>query len=225
MKKRLLSLAAILLLLPLALQAQMEFGVQGGVNFANLTGKDSNGDKVDMFDVTLGFHMGAFVRIPIAPDFYFQPGVFYSMKGAQIAEMATKAASDDNMVWHLSYIEVPMNILFNPQLGSGHLLLGFGPYVAYGIGGKAKYQDYEADIKFDGDVTTGEYTDEEVNMVFKPFDAGANIFVGYELPMGLFVQFETQLGLLNMIPKYDGEDSGDAKLNNTGFGLSAGFRF
>jgi len=221
MKKRLLSLAAVLLLLPLALQAQMEFGVQGGVNLQNLTGKYEDGDKMEN-DLTLCFNLGAFVRIPIAPDFYFQPGLQYAMKGAQQEMTLTKATSDDNMVMHLSYIEVPLNILYKPQLGNGNLLLGFGPYLAYGIGGKVKFQDEETDVLFKGDVSITEYDEQ---FCVKPFDAGANIFVGYELSMGLFFQFNTQLGLLNMMPKVEGEEIKDASVKNTGFGLTVGFCF
>ena len=39
---------------------------------------------------------------------------------------------------NLSYIEIPVNLLYKPVVGNGKLLLGFGPYIAYGIGGKYK---------------------------------------------------------------------------------------
>lgn len=221
MKTKLISIVTLLLISAMSLQAQIEFGVQGGVNFQNLTGKDESGEKLEN-DLTLGFNLGAFARIPIAPDFYFQPGLLYSMKGTQFKPSLVKAASDDNVVVHLSYIEMPLNILFKPQIGNGHILVGFGPYIAYGISGKMKYKSDESDIVFKGTVKTG---DDLSKMYMKGFDAGANIFAGYELPMGLFFSLNTQLGMLNLTPDYEGEDEGDSVIKNTGFGLTVGYCF
>lgn len=225
MKAKLISIAALFLISAMSLQAQTTFGVQGGINFQNITGKDDAGDKLEN-DLTLGFHIGAIARIPVAPDFYFQPGLFYSMKGAQqepeVPEIPVKAASDNNLVMHLSYIEMPLNLLFRPQLGNGHILLGFGPYVAYGISGKTKYKSYSGDVKFQSKVTS---SDDEDVLYLKGFDAGANIFFGYELSSGLFFQLNTQMGLLNLEPEYEGYTDDETVLKNTGFGLSLGFVF
>ena len=35
---------------------------------------------------------------------------------------------------------MPLNFLYKPMLGQGRLLMGFGPYVALGVGGKATYE-------------------------------------------------------------------------------------
>ena len=83
MKAKLISIAALFLISAMSLLAQTTFGVQGGINFQNITGKDDAGDKLEN-DLTLGFHVGAIARIPVAPDFYFQPGLLYSMKGSKI---------------------------------------------------------------------------------------------------------------------------------------------
>jgi hypothetical protein len=45
MKTKLLTISAILLFSSLAMQAQIGFGLLGGVNFQNINGKESNGDK------------------------------------------------------------------------------------------------------------------------------------------------------------------------------------
>ncbi len=125
------------------------------------------------------------------------------------------------------YVELPVNFLYRPVLGNGHLLLGFGPYAAYGIGGKVimKYgeESDDAKIKFKSKVAEDD-SDGEV-MYLRPFDAGANIFAGYELDMGLFMQLNAQLGLLKVNPEYEGSSSDEAAIKNTGFGLSVGYRF
>ncbi len=81
-------------------------------------------------------------KIPVAQDFYIQPGVLLSTKGA---------TSEDNsdVKIKLSYIEIPINLLYKPVLGDGKLLLGFGPYIAFGVGGKLKDDGESIDVEFE----------------------------------------------------------------------------
>ncbi len=89
MKNKLFSILIILALSTSLVIAQttdrtkMSFAILGGVNFQNLNGKLSSGDKLDN-DMLLGFHGGVNVQIPIAPEFYFQPGLMFAIKGACI---------------------------------------------------------------------------------------------------------------------------------------------
>jgi len=142
MKTKILTIAAILIFSTLALNAQIGFGLLGGINFQNINGKDSNGDKLENGLLT-GFHAGVNANIPVAPDFYFQPGLLFSVKGAKnnFFSMPVKASGDSyNTTTKISYIEIPLNFLYRPKVGNGYILLGFGPYVAFGIGGNQKYE-------------------------------------------------------------------------------------
>jgi hypothetical protein len=59
----------------------------------------------------------------------------------------------------------------------------------------------------------------------RAFDAGGNIFAGYELASGIFIQLNTQLGMLKINPE-DRRISNDLlSIKNTGFGFSIGYRF
>ena len=232
MKSRVLTVIAILVLSVPALQAQVSFGLVAGPNFQNLTGKDHDGDKMDN-GLIVSFHAGVQASIPIAKDFYFQPGLLYSGKGSKnnLFIIVTKAASDEfNVITHLSYLELPLNLLFRPELANGHILLGFGPYIAYGIGGNQAYEagslTLDQEIKFKNSITLEEFWDID-QAYYRPFDAGVNIFAGYELEMGLFFQINAQLGLLNINPEITDIDEGDdeAAYKNTGFGLSVGYNF
>jgi hypothetical protein len=190
-------------------QNKASFAVLGGVNFQNLNGKYSNGDKIKN-DMLLGFHAGVNIQLPVAPEFYFQPGLTYAVKGTKISTTKYK----------LSYIELPLNVVYKASLGSGYFMLGFGPYIAYGIGGKVVPESgTSANITFRKSMEAGDAP----LTVFKPFDAGGNILIGYEMAGGLFLQLETQLGMLNIYPE---NSSGDiSTMKNTGFGLSLGYRF
>ena len=105
-------------------------------------------------------------------------------------------------------------------------MLGFGPYLAYGIGGKAIYETNSGTskykIKFKSSVNSGDSQDVGY---FRPFDAGGNIFFGYELEQGIFVQFNAQLGMLNISPENSLIPNDKTVIKNTGFGLSIGYRF
>jgi hypothetical protein len=226
MKNKIFSIAMILMLTASLAMAQRPggqrtaFGVLGGVNIQNLNGKDFTGDKLEN-DMIIGYHAGLNIQIPIAPEFYFQPGVLFSTKGA-------KSVNDPiTRTINLSYIEVPLNLVYKGLLGNGYVMVGFGPYVGYAFKGTDKLEGgsltYENDIEFKNVV---DLTDNPLGSYFKALDAGANIFAGYEMAGGLFFQLNTQLGFLKINPE-DNRLPGDNKseVKNTGFGLSLGYRF
>lgn len=189
------------------------FGVRAGINFQNLNGEDMAGRDLDN-KLKTGFHVGVNAEIPLADEFYLQPGVLFSTKGA-------KADDDDDTKFNISYIEIPVNFLYKPVLGTGKLLLGVGPYAAFGVGGKIKSDDGDVDLKFDNEVDPGA----DVYRTVKRFDFGGNLLVGYEFSNRFSAQLNAQLGLVNINPDVKGVDMGDAKTKNTGFGISVGYRF
>ncbi len=200
-------------------ETKVSFAVLGGVNLQNLNGKDMTGKKLEN-DMLIGYHAGVNLQLPVAPEFYFQPGLMFSTKGAK------NTVGSLTSTYKLSYVELPLNFVYKAAVGNGYFMLGFGPYVAYGIGGKAIYEGgpakVEMDIEFKSEVNAG---DPLTTVYVKPFDAGANLFFGYELPAGLFMQLNTQLGLLDINPKDNRLPDNESLLKNTGYGISLGFRF
>lgn len=223
MKSKNLFLIAVLVMFGFSTMAQqgegLSFGLRGGVNFQNINGKDISGDKLEN-DLLTGFNAGVVVQIPVAPEFYFQPGLLFTTKGAKSDNFQGSGIAVE---LNPSYIELPLNLLYKPLLGKGHMLLGFGPYVAYGIGGKATLGNDEFDIEYVKDYSSalpyGQY--------LKPLDYGANLFFGYELANGISAQLNTQFGLAeinakNTNPLYT---NSEASFKNTGFGISIGYMF
>ena len=200
-KTLLVALSATLFTTAILAQSKTTFGIRAGVNFQNLNGKDGDGDDLD-YKLKTGFNAGVNAEIPVGIDFYVQPGLLFSTKGA-------KANVGDGKI-NLSYLELPVNFIYKPELGEGRMVLGFGPYAAYAVGGKTKNPD--ADINF------GDQSDE-----WKRFDAGANLLAGYEFSNKLSFQLNAGLGLLRLNNRED-EDS-KSSLKNTGFGVSLGYRF
>lgn len=210
-------LAAIVLTLAVAnkTQAQVTFGIRGGINFFNINGHDPRGAKLDN-KLKTGFDLGINIEAPLAQDFYIQPGLLFASKGGK----STSYSDVGNAVkttFTLSYLEVPVNFIYKPEVGNGKLLLGAGPYLGFGVGGKVKGADgSEQDVKFKSSVPSNA----DDAFYYKPVDFGANLLVGYEFTRHVSVQLNAQLGLTNNSPYKDG-----SSYKNTGFGLSLGYRF
>ena len=230
MKKR-IGLIAAIVLVTIFSQAQQNksrvggtsFGVRAGVNFQNINGKDENGDKLEN-DILTGFNIGINAEIPVGIDFYFQPGLLYTIKGAKSEDVILGQTINGKV--KISYVELPLNFLYKPMLGKGHLLLGFGPYVALGLSGKVTYEgggsSLTSDIKFKNKVMN---TDSDDVVYIRPLEAGANLLAGYEFGNRVSFQLNTQLGLTKINPEYEGATDDKTSAKNTGFGFSLGFRF
>jgi hypothetical protein len=195
------------------------FAVLGGVNFQNITGDDASGNKISSSGI-IGFHAGVQAMIPVAPEFYFQPGILFSTKGSKNESILGTTSIN------LAYVEVPLNFVYKSKLGGGSIYLGFGPYVGYGIKGNTKVESslgsVKSDVKFQNKVIS---SDPLSTTYIKPLDFGGNVLVGYELSSGLFLQLNTQLGLVNIQPEYASIPNNKSSLKNVGFGLSIGYSF
>ena len=197
----------------------IHFGVLGGFSFQSFSGTDYWGETLDN-QLTPGFHAGGNVTFPIIADICVQSGLLYSLKGTKqniITDDITKTTM-------LSYIELPVNVLYRPQLGDGHLLIGAGGYGGAGISGRERTKSgtitIELPIRFLDDAS-----DEPTSYAYyKRFDAGVNALVGYELYSGIFFQLDGQLGLLQINSDY-GLPNDQTSKKNFGFGVSAGYKF
>jgi len=191
---------------------QSKFGIVAGPNFSSITSKHAflNSDK-ETSDLLVGLRAGFTADLQLADEFYIGTGLLYAGKGGK-----NKDNSDYKTT--LSYLQVPINFLFKPEVGSGKLNLGAGPYVAYGISGKHKGTFDNGSIEYDAfdDESAGVF-----NQKLKRFDAGVGIVAGYELNSGLYLGLNADLGLVNA---YDNTDN-DRSFRNTSFGVSLGYKF
>lgn len=229
--KRRISLITVMVLSAILLFAQEKvnqrsgtrIGLRGGINFQNINGKDENGDKLEN-EILTGFNAGITADIPVGVDFYFQPGLLYTIKGAKSKDVILGQTINGKV--KISYLELPLNFLYKPMLGKGYLLLGFGPYAALGISGKVTYEgagsSSSSDIKFKNKVNS---SDPDDFVYLRPLDAGANLLAGYEFGSGVSFQLNTQLGLIKINPEYEGASNDKTSAKNTGFGFSLGYKF
>jgi hypothetical protein len=167
-----------------------------------------------------GYVGGLNIIIPFKPDLFLQPGIMIMNKGAK------QDIISDNIVKKvdLLYLVIPLDILFRPQAGNGHLLLGAGPYAALGLAGnettKSGSVSTELKVRFLADAS-GEPT---TFVYYKAIDAGLDLLFGYEFYSNIYCRLNSQIGFLRINSDYSLPNDRTSK-KNLGFGISAGYRF
>lgn len=113
-----LFLSTILFLVGLSVaEAQMvQFGIKGGVNFANYTGGDVG--SYDFKTIT-NYHAGLVMELKIFENFALQPELLYSTQGAELKGLGEQFKNE------LGYISIPLLAKF--YLSSNKLSLELGP--------------------------------------------------------------------------------------------------
>jgi hypothetical protein len=124
----------------------------------------------------------------------FQPEILIVGKGAK------ERRQDYDFVKGLTYLELPLNLLYKPATTKGSFFIGGGPAPSFLIGDNIFYTGYES---------------------FNKFDFGVNVIMGYELPIGLSFNLQYTYGLLNI----SNDKSTLPVVKNRCFGLTAGYLF
>jgi len=135
-------------------QAQTRFGIKGGLNFSTVALSGGTGTITP--DSKTGFNLGVISEIPLATDFYLQPGLLFSTKGFK----------SDSETFSTNHIDIPINALYKLHAGSIKVLGFAGPYISYALSGKSGSDN----ITFSGD-----------NKDMNAFDFGLNFGAGVEI--------------------------------------------
>ncbi len=196
----------------------IKIGAKAGVNFSNFSGGEAD------TKMKTGFHVGGLVEIFINEKFSIQPELLYSSQGAklktqtmEIIEAANKLNAKVDLKMTLDYINVPI-------MAKYYVAEGFSVQAGPQIGILVKAETVlktTASINGINVPLPAEYNEtEDSKDDVKPIDFGLNFGVGYELPMGIFVDARYNLGL-SKLP----EDKNDDKSKNAVFQFSVGYKF
>jgi Outer membrane protein beta-barrel domain len=199
MKKILLTLITIIAV-NATINAQMRFGVKGGVNLASI----STSDKTVSTSSALGFHGGIVLDAPLSESISIQPNLLFSQKGFSLD------ASGISSKVTFNYIEVPVNFLFN---ATDALTIGAGPFLGYALSASAK-------TTFNGQTQT---TDVDFDNKSQRVDYGLNITAGYEVIEGLVISANYSLGLANINKDATTSSTNTIKNNVIGFSVTKFF--
>lgn len=197
---------------------RVSIAIRSGANLQKFEERDSDG-RIQKNHLLPGAHFGMDINIPVSSDFHFQTGFLIINKGS-------KGVGETKTTIRLSYLEMPLNLVYKKPWGSGYIMLGFGPYVARGFGGHVTTGsgavEFSRDIKF-----TDPAKDDGLSWTpyFERMDVGANMFVGYMMSSGLFFQVNTQQGLVKINPTYNQYPGDRSSIKNMGFGVSLGYKF
>ena len=134
MKKILMLLfAAVALSLPS--QAQVKFGLKGGLNLTNLSLSESIGNNLKSKE---GFHIGPTVKIGLpVPGLSVDASALYDQRSAKVTKGVSGAEVESTL--KSQSLQVPINIRYAVGLGSVANLFAFaGPQFGFNLGDKNK---------------------------------------------------------------------------------------
>lgn len=182
--------------------------VQAGVVLSTMSG--SKDDHSEHGTLIPGFTAGVGFSYSITPNFSLTPSINIVRKGAK-----WEGAGYDKFKLDIKPIYLTLPVLGELKFWTGNtsrLLINFGPYIAYGIGGKYEIEDISENPfkKNDGE-----------SALLKRFDAGLQYGVGWQ-KKHFHLSFNCAVGFVNIL---DNEIFEDYKMNNVTMDLSVGYRF
>jgi len=198
MKKFLMT--AVLGMFALAGFSQVKWDAKFGMNFSNMT-KDSEAKALP------GFHLGVGMDYGFSENWSLQSGLMISSKGYKYDKDVLGADFKARPI----YLDIPILAAYKFNISDNtKFVINAGPYLAFGLGGKGKFDvDGAEDIK----VFKGEEG-------MSRFDLGIQYGIGLEISEHYLVNLTGQNGF---ICPWD-IDEGDKPKNMT-FSIGVGYRF
>lgn len=189
-------------------QAQeITYGVKIGYSIANVRAPK----RLDIYDIhQIGtYNFASYIDFAFTEGFSLQTGLSVNGKGTKLT-----VGDRDSKTWteyksNPYYLELPANAIAKIAIGDifdkCNIILGGGPYVAMGVGGKNKINGQLLSKKFEStDNIMFSNDDQPVNSTnfygeFKNFDFGLNALAGIEYHWATF-NINYQYGLVNVNP-------------------------
>jgi hypothetical protein len=178
----------------------MQVGAMGGLNLSFASASEAG--MVFHGSPGVRFSLGGYMDVALPyKGLSFHPCILFSR------ESYTVNYEGKNPVV-MSYINVPLTMLYHLESMQNKLFFGLGPYFAYGIGGK--YTE-------GGQTTKIAWGNNEATDDAKPLDIGLNLVTGYQLTEKLILTAKFDLGLSQIDP------SPDTKVHTRNFGIACGY--
>lgn len=179
------------------LKAQVSIGPKIGMGLSTFTTMKSDGiyDAYPVKKSIVTPQVGIMVNIELTRIFSVRPELLYNQRGFRVENNFYGPASKFDI--RINYIELPINLLLSGSFGPGRLEVFGGPSIAYGFGGKGKYE-VNGDNK-SIEVHSGKHPDEPAQFdiqYYNPFNASLNVGFGYKIK-SVIVQFAYNIGLTN----------------------------
>jgi hypothetical protein len=201
-----------------------------GLNLSGVVNRIN--DDTRSYDLRPGLRAGGVLDIGLSRYVSFQPGLFYSQKGAKqeytdvIREGNLSSEYEFNRTLALSYLEAPFNL--QVHLGPRHrphFFFGAGPYIAYTLSGRETIERQR--VITAGNTTVASATTDEYELNIgnnapvddlKQWDAGLNLNAGFA-GRHAYLRGQAGIGLMNVIPGGDENHT----MRNWHLGISLGY--
>lgn len=218
MKKNLLLTVAALFISAGAF-SQLTWNVQAGMTMNNMS-------KIEDSKMKIGYTVGVGMDYAFSDMWSLQSGLKFVDKGFKLKqeESGNNWSSEEKATYNPMYLEIPILAAVKFKI-SDHtkIVINAGPYLAFGVGGKAKFEytgtdeedtysseykialfkDAKASYKENGEDWKDET--EKNAAIMKRFDLGMHIGVGFEINRFL-VGLSGELGFLKAAKSYKEKD-------------------
>lgn len=201
-----------------SLSAQVRLGLQGGLNLADLRyePKDQTNGVPDAHNLAT-YNAGLLLDIQLVPGVAIQTGADLSSKGSKVT--FTDASGSYTKTINPLYVEIPAHLVFKPQIAPAtRLLVGFGPYLGLGVGGRASYSGATPVGSFysDHSLQFGNGSSDDL----KATDIGGEILAGFEFSHALSLTAQYGMSFTNNAP--NGDNNAPQILRNKVLSLNLG---
>lgn len=176
----------------------MSIGVRGGLNLASMSYSYTNFSTSSKG--VSGLQLGLFAQQYLNDKWILQPSLNFGKKGVELSVLGLANPITNSVT--INYLELPVNFMYQ---ASEQLLIGAGPYIAYGLSGTTKIS--QNGISQEKDLVFGSG---ETNR----FDAGLNIAASFEFTPNWFLSANYSFGLTNV------SDDANESVHNRVLGIS-----
>lgn len=199
---KLLCLALALFYFAQICPAQSYFGIEAGGLISNTPGNASGGPNNVLSqkkNILGSLQGGVWSDMRISDYMDFQPHLLLTRKGSTL-ENAYETGGSGRL--SLTYLELPLNLMYRIPLGYDDLFLGGGVYGAVAVGGHFKDSPdsaggtFSGQILFDGNATPPNSRDLHLSR----FDGGLNAQITYQCSFGLTFHLRYSLGMIDINP-------------------------
>ena len=173
--------------------SQISWNAKVGMNMSNFTGDMDT-------DMKIGFNVGVGMEYQFSDMWSIQPSLMISQKGGKYDE------DGETVKFNPMYLEIPVLAAARFAVTDNqNVVVKAGPYFAFGVAGKYKYDGVDEKDDVFGDDG------------WKRFDAGLGVGVAYEINK-FFIDLSGEFGLAKLA-------DGDGAPKNMNFSIGVGYKF
>ncbi|MCB0530904.1 MAG: PorT family protein [Saprospiraceae bacterium] len=181
-----------------SVSAQVRFAAKAGLNLANVSGDDVGNNKI-----LPTFLVGGQAEFGLSDNLGLGVGLQLCGKGFKVEDTGFEGKAKP------LYLQVPVQFFYQ----NNGFFAGVGPYVGFGIAGKAESDGDSESIDF------GNGTEDD----WAPLDFGAGLELGYQFG-SVRATASYNLGFANVVPG-DYADVFDISIKNTVIGIALAYLF